>query len=314
MFNEFPVGDATSLTPDYYQAQSEALSLVSRFLVQPAHREECAIALADHLNKAHDPALKTWDINEPHTRELRDQGVTFFDFGISASVAAELCAFLKAPEDHGARYTIPTARLIAAPRLLEIATSEEVLSVVAGLLGTPPLLANLSSWWSFGWEGGGDQVFHRDWHSLKFCKLFIYLTDVDRMSGPHQFVARSQHPDHIKARIKHVDRETYGRLYTALFMGRLFQTDEQIVLDYLSDDIMTHVGPAGTAFLENTYAMHKAIPPTQGRSRLVFQALYSISLDPPSQQEMADFKTDRSWIFRVPNTPLSRFAVSPWMT
>lgn len=298
----------------HHEAQSEALSLVSRFLRQPAHREQCAAALAHRLNKAHDESVRTWDISEPHTRELREDGVTFFDFGITPDSAASLRAFLEPPADHGPRYPVPTTRVLEAPQLLEIATSEKVLKAAAGLLGTPPLLANFSAWWSFGWDGSGDQVFHRDGLSLKFCKLFIYLTDVDQQSGPHRFVARSQHPEHVKTRLKHLDPKDYGAAYTALFMGQQFQTDEQLVWNYLTDDVMTHVGPAGTAFLEDTYALHQAIPPTPGRSRLIFHALYSISLDPIANEGMSAFKADRRWHARVPDTPLARFAVSPWLT
>ena len=293
--------------------QSEALSLVSRFMTQPAHREQCAAALAKHLSRALDPTLTSWDLDEPHTRDLRDQGVTFMDVGITPAKAAELREYLKVPANSGPRYAIPTPHLLAAPYLLEVATSEKVLAAAAGLLGTPPLLANFSSWWSLGWEGTSDQVFHRDSPSLKFCKLFVYLTDVDHLNGAHQFVARSQHPDHIKSRIKHLDAQSYGKVFTAMFMGGQLQADEQLILDHLSPDIMTHVGPAGTAFLENTYGLHKAIPPTAGKSRLVFHALYSISLDPVAHEGMAHLKSGRRWLSRVPDTPLARFAVSPWL-
>ena len=35
------------------------------------------------------------------------------------------------------------------------------------------------------------QKFHRDYESFNFIKLFVYLTDVDKDFGPHQYIIGS---------------------------------------------------------------------------------------------------------------------------
>lgn len=161
------------------------------------------------------------------------------------------------PQTHVSHYR--DADIVRVPHLLELANNPRVLAPVARWLGGRPTLAALRLWWSTP-SGDGTpehaELFHRDVDDLRFVKLFVYLTDVTDSTGPHVFVDGS----HL------VDRLTEIRRYE----------DEEVEAAFGADTIRRLVGPAGTAFLENTYGMHRGVPPVAG-PRLIFQPLYALS-------------------------------------
>ena len=44
----------------------------------------------------------------------------------------------------------------------------------------------------------GPQLFHRDYESFNFVKLFVYLTDVGKENGPHEYIIRSNIKDNFE--------------------------------------------------------------------------------------------------------------------
>lgn len=161
------------------------------------------------------------------------------------------------PQTHVSHYR--DEDIVRVPHLLELANHPRVLAPVARWLGGRPTLAALRLWWSTP-SGDGTpehaELFHRDVDDLRFVKLFVYLTDVTENTGPHVFVDGS----HL------VDRLTAIRRYE----------DDEVEAAFGAERIRRLVGPAGTAFLENTYGMHRGVPPATG-PRLIFQPLYALS-------------------------------------
>lgn len=149
------------------------------------------------------------------------------------------------------------ATVVRGPGVLEIANDPRILAIVGDVLGAKPLITYLTAWWSFPHEGPAIQAenFHRDVDDWRFIKLFIYLTDVGPGFGPHKYVPGSHRSDRL------------------LKIRRY--TDEDVVTAFGEDQIHEFTGPAGTAFLENTYGLHKGTPPTIGR-RLILQAVYAL--------------------------------------
>lgn len=148
--------------------------------------------------------------------------------------------------------------ILNAPHLLSIANDPRVLDVVEAFLGAKPTIGALRLWWSTPTASGEPEHaenFHRDIDDLRFIKLFVYLTDVDDESGPHIY-ARGSHRENVLT--------TVGRF-----------TDEQVAEAVGSDKIMRLKGPAGTAFVESTYGLHRGLPPIS-KPRLVFQPLYTL--------------------------------------
>lgn len=147
--------------------------------------------------------------------------------------------------------------VIRVAPLLRAANDPGVLAAVQDFLGATPTISDINLWWSVlrGGRGKENQLFHRDVDDLKFCKLFIYLTDVDEESGPHVYVRGSSASRECLPIRRYPDqmiRETFG--------------DERAI---------TICGEAGTAFLVNTYGLHKGLAPTR-HERLVFVVQYSL--------------------------------------
>ena len=94
--------------------------------------------------------------------------------------------------------------------------------------------------------------FHRDRDSSQFLKWFVYLTNVDENSGPHEFVPDSLNSDLFTKGGRYQDSEIYSNFKTRKFIGE-----------------------TGTNFLENTYGLHRGFKPKE-KERLLFQVRYSI--------------------------------------
>lgn len=158
-------------------------------------------------------------------------------------------------ECHTAPFT--NEDIIHSPHAIRWANHPKVLEIVEHALGAKPTVSNLSVWWSYPGHDTPQEAenFHRDVDDLRFIKLFLYLSDVDDGAGPHVFVPTSQnHPGFKKIRR---------------------YTDEEVEREFGCEGIHYFTGPKGSAFLENTYGLHKGQLPTQTR-RLLFQVQYSL--------------------------------------
>ncbi len=147
--------------------------------------------------------------------------------------------------------------IMRAPHLLALANDPHILSMVEQFLGAKPTISNLSLWWSFprANEAIEAQLFHRDVDDLRFCKLFVYLTDVDLDSGPHVFV----HGSPTSSACRHIRR----------------YHDDEVEAEFGSAAIEYLCGERGTTFVANTSGVHKGLPPLRTK-RLLFQVQYSL--------------------------------------
>jgi hypothetical protein len=176
--------------------------------------------------------------------------------------------------------------VIRAPYLLDVANSREILSLAAAFLGCKPTISYVAAWWSFPTSLGPQQaeLFHRDVDDWRFLKLFVYLTDVGENDGPHVYVRKSA-PSPKLNRI-------------ARF------TDAQVESAFGKEQIEELCSAAGGGFLENTFGVHRGLPPQTGK-RLMFQVVYSLSelpYGPESSLFASDLLEDMgfdSWTNRV---------------
>jgi hypothetical protein len=142
--------------------------------------------------------------------------------------------------------------------VVEIANDPAVLAIVSHYLGCKPTIDDILAWWSLPNRPAPyeEQFFHRDQDSIRFVKLFIYLSDVSESDGPHTFVRGS-----------HVSN-------ALLESGKRF-TDEEVLAAVGEDAVVRFTGPFGTCFLEDTYGLHKGQMPTTG-TRLILQVRYTM--------------------------------------
>jgi hypothetical protein len=150
----------------------------------------------------------------------------------------------------------PLRTVLECPHIMQVMNRPDVLRVAEEYLGCQPTISGLRIDWSCPATGAGYvQRFHRDYDDWKIVKLFIYLSDVDDTSGPHEFVATS-HKRSGQLRAIPYEQQDLERTY-----GR-----EQLV---------RVVGPRGTSFMVDTWGIHKGNVPMT-RTRMMLQIQYSI--------------------------------------
>ncbi|WP_339854184.1 hypothetical protein [uncultured Nisaea sp.] len=168
--------------------------------------------------------------------------------------------------------------IMAAPHLHMLANHPRVVGVAARLLGVMPSLMATSMWWSFPGrvEGEHAELFHIDRHCYRFCKLFIYLTDVDEDSGPHVYVRATGNygANYAHAAKKAAGNEDLLKRYNAI-LGKQRKTDAEIEELFGAERVAVKTAPAGSAILGNTGSIHKGQHPKTNR-RLLFSALYTM--------------------------------------
>ncbi len=154
--------------------------------------------------------------------------------------------------------TYPLKTIVDCPHLLELMNHAETLQIAHGYLRCRPTISSVRIDWSFP---GGDkpqyvQRFHRDHDDWAFLKYFLYLTDVDDFSGPHEFV-RGSH------------RSSERRI------GSEFYPEKEVDETFGLSNVIRIRGPKGTGFYEDTWGVHRGAMPSLGR-RLMFQVQYSV--------------------------------------
>lgn len=149
----------------------------------------------------------------------------------------------------------PSGYVIRSP-LLNFMNDPRLLGLVELYMECWPTLYSMNVWWSYPADEpqlDHMQRFHRDRDDWRFLALFVYGTDVDEEHGPHQMILGSHRTDEVGS-------------------GEDF--DKACERKY-ANQINTVTGPAGTAFLVNTIALHRGLPPKVG-PRLIAWGRYGL--------------------------------------
>jgi hypothetical protein len=172
-------------------------------------------------------------------------------------------------------------QVLRTPHLVEFFNKPAIIDFLQLALGCVPTLYSVNAWWSFPARTPkdlGSQFFHRDNDDWRFFTLFVYLTDVDEESGPHQLIAGSHTFEGMERLIGRAKTASSGtvsvdavRSFTNFF-GEEFSTECEKLF---RDSIVDIKGPAGTVFMANTVAIHRGLMPTK-TPRLVAWARYGL--------------------------------------
>jgi hypothetical protein len=148
--------------------------------------------------------------------------------------------------------------VVLTPHLLSLANRPDILATAARFLGCKPTIGYMAAWWSYPTPGKPKEAenFHRDVDDWRFLKLFAYLTEVDENNGPHVYVQDS------------VESFKLPEI-------RRFE-DSEVEQNFGRDNILTLKAPAGHGFIENTFGIHRGLPPKSAR-RLIFQVVYCMT-------------------------------------
>lgn len=218
-------------------------------------------------------------------KEMRDY---FLKQPVEETMGGPTTSISKHNRDHLAQYDART--ILKCPHFLEIASDPKILTLVENYLGALPTNNVVSAWWSFAERSKARdaQLFHLDHDDVRFCKLFIYLTDVDSDNGPHIFLPGTHRPSLIlkKANSWGGDPNEFIQWH----LHKLRKTDEE-VKKYFGTEAVELLGEAGSCFLVNTFGIHKGKLPNNGE-RLLCQTLYGLSqilqptIEPVSAQDL----------------------------
>ena len=210
-----------------------------------------------------------------HTKNIIDDGYTILDLKLSSEIVNTLVSYSEKincyddynnptkpvdvknepKETHVASYR--REDLVQLKQIMDIANDPSVLQVVQEFLGATPTISNVNMWWSFGGKEQAEhaQLFHRDKDDWKFCKLFVYLTDVNDKSGPHIYVKHSSASTKLRKLRRYADTEVENA--------------------FGKENVKTFTAPKGTAFIVDTYGFHKGLLP-ESENRLILQIQYSL--------------------------------------
>ena len=207
-------------------------------------------------------------------RDIGDKGYHVFAERIPAEVCRQLveraermpARLLSAEKDDapaapfdparakGAAYDCVNEHVLADEAVQAIIADESLLAVAQAYLRTSPILSHVNLRWSTARENPdveAAQYFHFDMDRIKWLEFFIYLTDVDEHTGPHQFVVGSHVP-------RGIPDELLSHGYTRL-------SDALVFASYPPERFIEFTGPAGTIIAEDTRGLHKRTALTSGR-------------------------------------------------
>ncbi len=166
----------------------------------------------------------------------------------------------------------------SCPQIYRAVHDPRLINIASGYLGAPATISSVSLWWSFpsSLPAGGMQMFHHDRGDFRSCNLFVYLTDVSELSGPHSFVERT----HEMNTLYPIALERFGQDATKFqkfwnWMEVHRKSDDEIREFFHESDIKVFTGAKGTSFLEDTRGLHKATLPIMD-ARLAFEIVYSV--------------------------------------
>jgi len=178
----------------------------------------------------------------------------------------------------------PLKDVLLAPHLLELANSRFMLGLAQSYLGCVPTLylVNLMIAHPNREPTANVQTFHRDHDDYRFVTLFVFLSDIERdQDGAHVFIRGSQSVSQMAQRAASIsdftDPSVLSSAYRVVSPDRFFDhlAAGIFATQYLADREVRMIGPRGTAFLADTYGLHKGIAPAAG-DRIVFWARYGL--------------------------------------
>ena len=226
-------------------------------------------------------------------KNLENCGYHVFKQRLNSEIVTELINFAKSKEcivysDNGkkilkkyaendvkisSKYTIKEQDLIENTTIQKLVNNEIFYIIAQKYFKTRPCLSAVNMWWSpvrkkkinieIEKNNKSAQMYHFDLDRIKWLKLFIYLTDIDEESGPHEYVETSHK---VNSKPKELLDYGYKRI------------PDNLINKYYKKNLIKKVyGKKGTMFIADTSCYHRGKPPTNN-DRLLMVIEFSNSL------------------------------------
>jgi hypothetical protein len=218
---------------------------------------------------------------------LKNNGIAYLSRLLSPTQVADIHAHLKNKPcytGHVATYGDGVARsveecarlsncgsyqpedVLAAPHLLELANSPDLLAIAESYLGCTPTIYSMNLFWSFPdreTRYDATQKFHRDFDDFRFCTVFVFLTEIQLDDGAHYFMRGTHRADFV-------EQAYHQRLPqpAPVPLDRFFAMaayDDKDCPNLFAAEIETVTGSAGEAVIEDTYGYHRGDIPKSNR-------------------------------------------------
>ena len=274
----------TGLTPShahlaYVRAYEQTNGLAQELFHQALFRAS-ADSLAELKESSFFKGVKSSDISQC-IDELNENGYCFLGDGLSVDDVDELIRLISGikfsprglnqwrlldpenpPNCNVADAYEPDLK---ANKLIEELVNDPLLiNIVSAYLGAEACPLNYCLWYSFPADqprSEAAQFFHYDLDTLKWLKIFIFLSDVGPENGPHEYVEGSHRPGTKPVELL---RRDYARLSDA-DVDRYYAGKRKQLL-----------APKGSVVLADTRCFHKGVNLVSGY-RLVLQPIYAPS-------------------------------------
>jgi len=200
---------------------------------------------------------------------LRDKSCRDSHYFQQASGQPSSIDDIRSRGSHYASYSRVT--ILECPHLLELCNDPSVIKLIGSYLGCVPTLSGINLFWTFATlESGNVSVFHRDQNGFRSVSMYVFLTEVDSDSGPHQYVTGS-------ADYKSCRKVLSEGLNKSVDVDRFFSPPwaSDMVEEVFGERVTTVTGVPGTAFLTDAYGLHRGVLPKK-QDRLLFYAVYSL--------------------------------------
>ena len=148
--------------------------------------------------------------------------------------------------------------------IMRLSLSSEILNVVNSYLGMHSQLAFFflqKTEVRKGKEREYSQRWHRDPQEQRFCKVFIYLNDVDKSAGPFTYIPNS------------VSGKQYGNLFPQKPPAGSYPEDGALEKAILESEHQIMTGKAGTIIFCDTTGLHRGGYAT-GKERIMTTFAY----------------------------------------
>jgi len=145
----------------------------------------------------------------------------------------------------GRAYKKELAAFFDPNTLLEYANDAYIVENISQYFGFKPMIRHISVWLDCPTNDENSietQIFHRDPEDIKLVKTYLYLKDVDELSGPFCYVEKS-HLDPWHSFSKH------------------YHNDKDIKRLYPNSNFISCTGTAGSFIMADVNGFHRGIKP-----------------------------------------------------
>ena len=196
------------------------------------------------------------------------------------------------------------ADVLAAPHLLELANSPDLLALAQSYLGCTPSIYSVHMFWSFPDRTeryATTQNYHRDFDDFRFCTVFLFLSDVEVDNGAHYFIRGTHRAEFVERAYKERLPNPAPVPLERFFLQAAY--DDKDCPNLFVREVETVTGSAGEAVIEDTYGFHRGdVPKT---NRLLAWIRYGLYENTATDRQAAAPR--EVGVGRIPDTPRHKF-------